>query len=74
MAQGRRTRAQWRQLVEGFSGSGLTQACYCERHGISVTSFQRWRAQFRQHVQVNPGFDAATLARVVRLLQEGTAA
>jgi hypothetical protein len=26
------------------------------------------------HVQVNPGFDAATLARVVRLLQEGTAA
>jgi transposase-like protein len=121
MAQGRRTRAQWRQLVEGFSGSGLTQACYCERHGISVTSFHRWRAQFRQapvanprqaeasarrsapvrllpvqllgeavavgaehaltlvfasgvHVQVNPGFDAATLARVVRLLQEGTAA
>jgi hypothetical protein len=54
MAQGRRTRAQWRQLVEGFSGSGLTQACYCERHGISVTSFQRWRAQFRQAPVANP--------------------
>ena len=121
MARGRRTRAQWRQLVEGFSGSGLTQACYCERHRISVASFHRWRGHFRQalvadgaraqasartgepvrllpvqllgeavavgaaqaltlvfangvRVQVNPGFDAATLARVVGLLQEGAVA
>ena len=122
MARGRRTRAQWRQLAEGFSGSGLTQACYCQRHGISVASLHRWRARFRQaapvaesqqaeanartrepvrlvpvqllgeavavgeaqaltlvfasgvHVQVNPGFDTATLARVVGLLQQGTAA
>jgi hypothetical protein len=122
MARGRRTRAQWRQLVDGFAGSGLTQARYCQRHGISVASLHRWRAHFRQavpvverqqadanartsepvrllpvqllgeaaavgeaqaltlvfasgvHVQVNPGFDAATLARVVGLLQAGAAA
>ncbi len=122
MAQGRRTHAQWRQLVEGFWDSGLTQARYCEGHGISVASFHRWRDRFRQvpvadghraevsartrepvrllpvqlldeavavvsaeqvltleftngvRVQVSPGFDAATLARVVGLLQERTAA
>lgn len=122
MAQGRRTRAQWRQLVEGFSDSGgVTQAHYCQRHGISVASFHRWRNHFRQasvaegtraqaraqvgeplrlvpvellgeavavgaaqaltlvfasgvRVQVNPGFDVATLARVVGLLQEATLA
>ncbi|MGB5830622.1 MAG: transposase [Thiohalocapsa sp.] len=122
MAQGRRPRAQWRQLVEGLSdGGGVTQAQYCQRHGISVASFHRWRDHFRQaqvaegaraqassrsaepqrlvpvqllgeavavgaaqaltlvfangvRVQVSPGFDAATLARVVGLLQEGSLA
>ena len=122
MARGRRTHAQWRQLVEGFADSGgVTQAQYCQRHGISVSSFHRWRDHFRQaqvtegarapvrsqgaeplrlvpvellsealavgaapdltlvfasgvRVQVSPGFDAATLARVVGLLQQGTAA
>ena len=48
MAQGRLTRTQWWHLVEGFSDSGLMQARYCERHGISVASFHRWRTHFRQ--------------------------
>jgi hypothetical protein len=43
MAHRRRTREQWRQLVEGWPESGLTQAQYCEHHNISVASLYRWR-------------------------------
>ena len=47
MAQRRRTPAQWRELVRGWPGSGLTQRAYCERHGISVGSLHRWRERLR---------------------------
>jgi len=47
MGSQRRTRAQWRKLVSGWPGSGLTQQRYCHRHGVSVASLQRWRAIFR---------------------------
>ena len=43
MAQQRRTREKWRQLVEGWADSGLTQSQYCARHRISVASLHRWR-------------------------------
>ncbi|UHD16877.1 IS66 family insertion sequence element accessory protein TnpA [Thiocapsa bogorovii] len=50
MAEKRRSREQWRELVRGWPGSGLTQAQYCERHGISTGSLSRWRAVFgREH-------------------------
>jgi transposase-like protein len=50
MAHRRRTREQWRRLVAGWRDSGLTQAQYCERHGISVASLHRWREIFRAAV------------------------
>ena len=119
MAEQRRSREQWRELVGGWPGSGLTQAQYCERHGISTGSLYRWRSvfggehpaggglarsraeesvrflpvQFSQalepprpdrvlsvvfgggvRLEVLPGFDAATLARVVDVLVQRTAA
>jgi transposase-like protein len=119
MVQRRHTREHWRGLVGGWAGSGLTQAQYCDRHGISAASFYRWREVFRQEreasggwvarrgeepvhllpvqvlaardgageesalrlvfsggvrLEVSTGFDAATLARVVAVLAERTAA
>jgi hypothetical protein len=119
MAEKRRSREQWRELVGGWLGSGLTQAQYCERQGISTGSLYRWRAvfggehqagggparsraeepvrllpvQFSEPVEplrrdrvltvvfgdgvrleILPGFDAATLARLVEVLQERAAA
>ena len=47
MAQ-RRNWQQWRELVEGWQRSGLTQREYCERHGISVASLVRWRDILRR--------------------------
>jgi hypothetical protein len=119
MAEQRRSRAQWRELVRGWPGSGLTQAQYCERHGISTGSLSRWRAVFGgEHqagggparsraeesvrwlpvqfsealepprsdrvltvvfgggvrLEVPPGCDGATLARVVEILAQRTTA
>jgi hypothetical protein len=42
MESQRRTPEHWRRIVEGWPASGLTQAQYCERHGISVASLHRW--------------------------------
>ena len=39
----RRSREQWSQLISGHRGSGLSVTGYCEREGISVASFHRWR-------------------------------
>lgn len=58
MGSRRRTRAQWRQLVSNWPGSGLSQAAYCRRHNISVASLHRWREIFRhagRADQVPPG-------------------
>lgn len=43
MAWRQRSRSEWQRLVSGWERSGLTQAVYCARHGISVGSLQRWR-------------------------------
>jgi hypothetical protein len=39
----RRSRAQWRAVFERFDASGLGVVAFCEREGISVSSFRRWR-------------------------------
>ncbi len=53
MGSQRRTQTQWRKLVSGWPGSGLSQANYCDRHGVSVASLQRWRSIFRdEHTDV----------------------
>lgn len=69
MAHRRRTREQWRRLVEGWPESGLTQAQYCEHHNISVASLYRWREVLRRSSgerRPAPGAGRADVA--VRLL------
>jgi transposase-like protein len=69
MAQQRRTRAQWRRLVEDWPDSGLTQEQYCRRHGISVASLHRWRERLRQERAVGFGHGRAReAAEPVRLV------
>jgi transposase-like protein len=48
MARQRRSREQWRRLVAGWVRSGLTRQAYCDQHGISLGSLDRWRAVFRE--------------------------
>ena len=39
----RRTPEFWRKHETRWRDSGLTQREYCSRHGLSLSSFQRWR-------------------------------
>ena len=33
----------WRNHVERFESSGLSQRAYCDRHNVSMGSLHRWR-------------------------------
>jgi len=41
----RRSAAEWRQVLSRFVGSGLAVEAFCNREGISDTSFYRWRSR-----------------------------
>ncbi len=41
----------WRSIVSGFAASGLTVADYCQKHGISPTSFKRARTKLARQAQ-----------------------
>ena len=68
MAEKRRTPAQWRELVQGWPRSGETQAAYCRRHSIAVSTFHRWRERLRQATQTRqPALSADALQPVTLL-------
>jgi len=35
-----RTAADWAQLIDAYTASGLTQAAFCEQHGINYHTFR----------------------------------
>lgn len=39
----RRSRHEWRSLLEKFDGSGLGVEAFCRREAISTASLYRWR-------------------------------
>lgn len=65
--------AFWRQHVEGWQRSGLSQQEYCQEHGLVLSTLQTWRRRLKsnsaevQIVQVGQAFRpaAAPLALLV---------
>ncbi len=39
----RRSRAEWQRIIEAFAASGLTQAAFCRREGLALSTFQYWK-------------------------------
>lgn len=39
----RRSAEQWRAIIERYESSDLSQADFCRRERLSLTSFCRWR-------------------------------
>lgn len=39
----RRSRQEWQELCDRFAASGLGIEAFCDREGISKSSFGRWR-------------------------------
>ena len=46
--EGRRSEAEWREMVARCDASGLSGRAFCEREGLSLSSFQRWRVRCRR--------------------------
>ena len=48
----------WRDLFKRFDGAGLTIEAFCQREGLSRSSFNRWRSR----LPMRTGAAAATVA------------
>lgn len=59
----RRSRAQWRAVFERFGAGGLGVVAFCEREGISVSSFRRWRSLLADAAPGAPDGDGAAAPR-----------
>ena len=40
-----RNRAQWQRIITAQAASNLAQQAYCTRHGLSYSSFCRWKRE-----------------------------
>jgi len=50
MANGRvrRQDSEWRELIARWRGSGESIRTFCQKQGIRISSFQRWRRRLSQ--------------------------
>lgn len=39
----RRSPAEWRELLSSYERSGLSQQAFCDRHGLALSTFCKWR-------------------------------
>jgi hypothetical protein len=45
-------RRYWRQHLEAWQASGLTQVAYCRQSGLSRFQFQYWKRRFQESVSL----------------------
>ena len=46
----RRSALQWEQLLSEQAGSGISQKAFCDRRGLSHSSFYNWKRRFGETV------------------------
>ncbi|MGB0713006.1 MAG: IS66 family insertion sequence element accessory protein TnpA, partial [Gammaproteobacteria bacterium] len=51
-------RAQWRERLDQWRQSGLSQTAYCTRHDLKLATFRYWRQQLRDEAVPSPRFIA----------------
>ena len=58
-------RQRWRERVQAWEESGLTQKAFCEQHHLGLASLQRWRRLFKtEETSSNPAPIALLPVRV----------
>lgn len=65
----------WREHMEGWQASGLSQRGYCQREGLALSSFDHWRRRLKQlgatSASTQPARPHAALTLVpVRVIRE----
>jgi transposase-like protein len=48
VAPARRSASEWRALLRTYSRSNETRKQFCTRHGVALSTFDRWRQRLRQ--------------------------
>jgi len=51
----RNGRSDWQSVVERFRGSGLSQKRFCEREGVSLSTFSYWLKKAAGNMAVSSG-------------------
>lgn len=46
--------AQWKQRIQRWEASGLSQAAFCRNHGLKLATFGYWRKKFPAKRGVQP--------------------
>ncbi len=50
----RRSRAEWRQLIEQQRQSELSQVAFCKQHDIVFGTFQNWKRRLSEETSDGP--------------------
>jgi hypothetical protein len=59
----RRTSEAWRELIQSWQASELTQKQFCAQYSIAYSAFHYWFKKFRKTLpEVNPGFAPVKMA------------
>ncbi|MEO0601507.1 MAG: transposase [Myxococcota bacterium] len=49
----KRSREQWRQIVEDYESSGMSAAAFARQEGLNRNTFSWWRTQLRKEARTS---------------------
>lgn len=49
----KRSRAQWRQIVEDYASSGMSAVAFARQEGLNRNTFSWWRTELRKEVRAS---------------------
>jgi transposase-like protein len=67
---GRRSAGQWKALIERYERGRATQARFCAREGVAVSTFQYWRRRLREEAASGSAPSATGRLVAVQVRQE----
>ena len=70
----RRSKIEWRQLIDEQAASGLSQKAFCDQRGIPLATFGYWKRKLRAEPPSTPtgsGTDTVSLADWIELPTRG---
>lgn len=60
----RRTRNDWRTLIEAWACSGQTQRAFCQERELCYRQFSQWKSRFKTQHAEDPDADVPTFVPV----------
>lgn len=70
VAPARRSAREWRALLRTYARSNETRQQFCARHGVALSTFDRWRQRLRQEAATGMAVRASVPAPALALFVE----